>query len=434
MSYSQITARVTDQTIQLVNSPLLASGSEGVLQVKVTFDSLWNGYGKTAVFYRNKEQVFHVVMVDGVATVPHEVITEEGFFHFGVMGVAENTRTTEVLCLELKQGAITLANAEAQEPTPNIYEQLLASYGKLDTAVTVERARVDQLVAMKNTTGAMTYNLSDEYISAGTIISNGVMARIEFDITKMSLVAGGWHRTDYCIMPLLAPLGPVELETTNPDIQVTLEEPNEEGWARLLIENYGDSTYTTDMITHVRGYYPLASVSISELGDIRVAETGHTYNTAGEAVRAQVGKVPSDDGPPSIDADYRLGQLYMDEATGDLYKCTGYDQADRLIWEKVEGGSGSGGGGAVARLSNVTLLASAWTGADSLYSQVVTIGGVTKYSKVDLLPSVEQLAIFHNKDVAFVTENEDGVVTVFAIGDKPTLDYTMQVSITEVVA
>jgi hypothetical protein len=46
---------------------------------------------------------------------------------------------------------------------------------------------------------------------------------------------------------------------------------------------------------------------------------------------------------------------------------------------------------------------------------------------------VEQLAIFHNKDVAFVTENEDGVVTVYAIGDKPTQDYTIQVSITEVV-
>ena len=74
-----------------------------------------------------------------------------------------------------------------------------------------------------------------------------------------------------------------------------------------------------------------------------------------------------------------------------------------------------------ARLANVTLLASAWkTDAESLHSQVVTVSGVTPYSKVDLLPSVEQLAIFHNKDVAFVTENEDGVVTVYAIGDKPT--------------
>ena len=83
-------------------------------------------------------------------------------------------------------------------------------------------------------------------------------------------------------------------------------------------------------------------------------------------------------------------------------------------------------------LTNITLLASAWVGENSLYSQVVSIDGVTKYSKVDLLPSVSQLAIFHEKDVAFVTENEDGVVTVYAIGDKPLLDYTMQAQITEV--
>lgn len=91
------------------------------------------------------------------------------------------------------------------------------------------------------------------------------------------------------------------------------------------------------------------------------------------------------------------------------------------------------GGGSVAKLSSVNLPASKWVGSNSLYSQVVTIPGVTEYSKVDLLPSVEQLAIFHNKDVAFVTENEDGVVTVYAIGDKPLLDYDIQVSITEVV-
>ena len=84
------------------------------------------------------------------------------------------------------------------------------------------------------------------------------------------------------------------------------------------------------------------------------------------------------------------------------------------------------------RVTEVNLLASAWEGADSPYSQVVHIDGVTEYSQVDLKPSVEQLAIFHNKDLAFVTENEDGVVTVYAIGDKPANDYVIQASITEV--
>ena len=92
----------------------------------------------------------------------------------------------------------------------------------------------------------------------------------------------------------------------------------------------------------------------------------------------------------------------------------------------------NGGVAVSSRIVNVTLTSAKWEGADSLYSQVVTIDGITEYSKVDLLPSVEQLAIFHNKDVAFVTENEDGIVTVYAIGDKPLLDYTMQAQITEV--
>lgn len=85
-----------------------------------------------------------------------------------------------------------------------------------------------------------------------------------------------------------------------------------------------------------------------------------------------------------------------------------------------------------SRISTATLLANKWTGAESPYSQVVTVVGATEKSKVDLTPSVEQLAIFHNKDLAFVTENEDGVVTVYAIGQKPENDYTIQVTLTEV--
>lgn len=84
------------------------------------------------------------------------------------------------------------------------------------------------------------------------------------------------------------------------------------------------------------------------------------------------------------------------------------------------------------KIGIVTLLASAWVGKDNLYSQRVNIAGVTKNSQVDLTPDVQQLAIFYNKDLSFVTENDGGVVTVYAIGQKPTNDYTIQVTITEV--
>lgn len=88
--------------------------------------------------------------------------------------------------------------------------------------------------------------------------------------------------------------------------------------------------------------------------------------------------------------------------------------------------------GSASKVTEVDLLAAAWEGEDSPYSQVVAIDGVSANSMVDLLPSVEQLEIFHQKDLAFVAENEGGVVTVYAIGDKPTADYTMQVVVTEV--
>lgn len=84
-------------------------------------------------------------------------------------------------------------------------------------------------------------------------------------------------------------------------------------------------------------------------------------------------------------------------------------------------------------ISSVTLLADGWEGEVSPYSQVVNISGTTEHSKVDLNPTVEQLSVFHTKDLTFVTENEDGVVTVYCIGQKPTNDYTMQVTITEVI-
>lgn len=83
-------------------------------------------------------------------------------------------------------------------------------------------------------------------------------------------------------------------------------------------------------------------------------------------------------------------------------------------------------------VGTINLIADKWVGSGKMYSQVVNIDGVNEYSQVDLTPSVEQLAIFHDKDLAFVTENVGGVVTVYVLGDKPINDYTMQITIKEV--
>lgn len=81
----------------------------------------------------------------------------------------------------------------------------------------------------------------------------------------------------------------------------------------------------------------------------------------------------------------------------------------------------------------INLLASNWvSGSDNQHSQIITIADTTPYSKIDLQPTAEQLTVFHEKDIAFVAENDEGVVTVYCIGQKPANDYTIQATITEV--
>ena len=84
--------------------------------------------------------------------------------------------------------------------------------------------------------------------------------------------------------------------------------------------------------------------------------------------------------------------------------------------------------------ASVTIYANKWIQADDQrWCQVVTVdnGTITLNSKVDLQPSSEQLTIFHEKDLSFVAENEDGIVSVYCVGQVPQNDYTIQVTITE---
>lgn len=126
--HTVIKAQVEDQRLIITDLPKLASGGFNETRVEFTFDSKWDGLIKTAMFYTDKSRVYYIVIEDGAAVVPHEVLANEGILHFGVFGYntdPKQTRTTELLHLTIVEGAITDTTAVHIDPTPDVYQQLL---------------------------------------------------------------------------------------------------------------------------------------------------------------------------------------------------------------------------------------------------------------------------------------------------------------------
>jgi len=84
------------------------------------------------------------------------------------------------------------------------------------------------------------------------------------------------------------------------------------------------------------------------------------------------------------------------------------------------------------RVSTISLDASAWVGSSAPYSQVVTINTVTSATKVELNPTVAQIVSLQSEDIALTAENNNGVITVYSFGGKPSTDMTIQVTLMEV--
>lgn len=122
-----------DQRLILIADPEIASGGQNEDVVEFEFCSLWDGYGKTAVFYRTEDEVYRVYVEGDRCIIPHEVLRDEGVMYFGVFGVkGDTTRTSEVIRYRLVKGALTSGSAPS-DPTPDIYAALLARIGAIET-------------------------------------------------------------------------------------------------------------------------------------------------------------------------------------------------------------------------------------------------------------------------------------------------------------
>lgn len=132
---STIKVKCIDQTLVLESTPVIASGGALENVVSFSFCPQWDGFYKTAVFWRTEDNAYHVVLDStNACTIPAEVMGTDGELFFGVFGVNDENvrRTSNVLRYSIARGVIT-EGTQPPDPTPDIYTQLLAAVASLGT-------------------------------------------------------------------------------------------------------------------------------------------------------------------------------------------------------------------------------------------------------------------------------------------------------------
>ena len=75
MAQTIIKVKCTDQTLEITEAPVIASGGFWEDKVMFEFCPLWDGFTKTATFYIKKGETYYAeVDTDSTCIIPHEVL------------------------------------------------------------------------------------------------------------------------------------------------------------------------------------------------------------------------------------------------------------------------------------------------------------------------------------------------------------------------
>lgn len=121
-----LTLNCNNQSLEWEQDPTeIYAGNINIDSISFKFCELWDGYSKTAVFYRNGQEAYHVLLNDdNTCLIPPEITETNGLVHIGVFGIKDDCRrTTAVKNWYLNEGILT--EGKPSDPTPDIYQQII---------------------------------------------------------------------------------------------------------------------------------------------------------------------------------------------------------------------------------------------------------------------------------------------------------------------
>lgn len=189
---SVLKLKCVDQVLTLINTPVIASGGIEENTLEVDFCSRWNGFVKTAVFYKKEDEVYNVLMVNDSCLIPDEITMTDGVFYFGIYGVNGVKRnTSEIKSYKIVKGSF-IEGQEPGEPTPDVYTQIMDLHNQIMEKYTSIFEDINNIVADSVLRGVINQNNNDEFIK----IWVGTKEEYDNEIIDDNTI---YHVTDYDI-------------------------------------------------------------------------------------------------------------------------------------------------------------------------------------------------------------------------------------------
>lgn len=383
---AKIILSATHGKLSKVRDALAVEGTINALKVSFQFvTSDWNDTTKTVVFVRgratpstiNEEPVCIILDESNECNVPPEILAKEGIFSVGVFGTRDDYRiVSNWICYKIDNGCYADGSIPI-DPSSTIYEQI---------------------IAMINNKSEVGHNHDERYYTKEESDELFDNVKTIYDNTKMdkenpngtgSFSLNRKHNTIIGIGSF------AEGENTTASGDYSHAE--------------GSGTTALSTYQHVQGKYNINDSSdtyadiIGNGIDDTVRSNAATVDWSGNAWFAgtvRVGGTGQDDDNAKVLA----SEYYVD-----LKYATN-----------------------TPKYTTITLSAINWMGSVSPYSQTITIDGITSNSKIDLFPTASQIAQLQDDETTLVSENNNGTVIIYAIGGKPTIDYEIQITITNI--
>lgn len=107
--YTNIEIACTDQVLSIVVKPKVASGGIEEDRLHVTFSEEWNGFKKTAIFFRNADEVYSQDLDENdECLIPAIVLKDSGTLYISIYGKKDSTvRTADIVKYKIVRGAVT---------------------------------------------------------------------------------------------------------------------------------------------------------------------------------------------------------------------------------------------------------------------------------------------------------------------------------------